>query len=168
MEKVTGAEAPPGANVQGAGVRIRDFDPRDLEAAFALDQLCFEPGIAYTRGQLRAFLARPDACGLIAEADGGLAGFAIGHRAGSNGHIVTIDIAAAHRRRGVGRALLTEIVGRLEGAGARRIRLEVDLRNPGAIAFYQSLGFRETRRLGDYYGRGLDGLAMVRDRARRA
>jgi ribosomal-protein-alanine N-acetyltransferase len=147
-------------------IRVRDFGPRDLEAAFALDQLCFEPEIAYTRGQLRFFLSRPDAVGLIAESDDGLAGFAIGHRAGGNGHIVTIDIAEAHRRRGVGRTLLMEMVQRLEAAGARRIRLEVDLRNPGAIAFYGSMGFRETRRLSDYYGRGLDGLAMVRERTR--
>ena len=145
-------------------IRVRDFGPRDLEAAYALDQLCFEQDIAYTRGQLRFFLGRPDAVGLIAETDEGLAGFAIGHRAGGNGHIVTIDIAESHRRRGVGRTLLTELVQRLESAGARRIRLEVDLRNPGAIAFYESMGFRQTRRLSDYYGRGLDGLAMVRER----
>lgn len=167
MEEVRGPGAPSDASAHTTEIRIRDFGPRDLEAAYALDQLCFEPDIAYTRGQLRFFLARPDASGLIAETDEGLTGFAIGHRSGGNGHIVTIDIAASHRRRGVGRALLTEMVRRLEAAGARRVRLEVDLRNPSAIAFYQSVGFRETRRLRDYYGRGLDGLAMVRERERR-
>ena len=47
--------------------------------------------------------------------------------------------------------------------GAREVRLEVDLRNAAAIRFYQRMGFREKRRLPDYYGRGLDGLRMVRE-----
>ena len=34
---------------------------------------------------------------------------------------------------------------------------------PEAIRFYEGLGFRETRRLHEYYGDGLDGLEMVRD-----
>jgi ribosomal-protein-alanine N-acetyltransferase len=144
-------------------VRIRDFRASDLEAAFELDQVCFEPDIAYTRGQLRFFLSRANASGLVAETADRLAGFAIGHRSGERGHIVTIDVAAKQRRLGVGRVLLTEMVRRLERSGARRIRLEVDLRNVGAIRFYQTMGFRESRRLGGYYGRGLDGLEMVKE-----
>ena len=75
---------------------------------------------------------------------------------------MTIDVAAGHRRFGVGRALLEELADRLERAGAQTIRLEVDLRNSGAIRFYESLGFRETRRLRGYYGHRLDGLEMVK------
>jgi ribosomal-protein-alanine N-acetyltransferase len=135
----------------------------DLEALHLLDQACFEPDIAYTQGQLRYFLSRDNACGIVAEVDGALGGFAIGHRSGSRGHVVTIDVAAAHRRSGVGSALLRELVRRLEDSGARRIRLEVDLRNAAAIRFYEGLGFRESRRLRGYYGHELDGLEMVKE-----
>jgi len=144
-------------------IRLREVRPGDLEALHRLDQACFEADVAYTQGQLRYFLSRADSCGIVAEVDGALAGFAIGHRSGARGHVVTIDVAAAHRRSGVGRALLRELVRRLEESGARRVRLEVDLRNDGAIRFYESLGFRESRRLRGYYGPGLDGLEMVRD-----
>jgi ribosomal-protein-alanine N-acetyltransferase len=146
-------------------IPLRDFRPEDFEMAYRLDQACFEPGIAYTRVQLRDFLARPNAIGVVAEIGGSLAGFAIAERSGARGHIVTIDVASAHRRRGVGRALLREVVRRLEESGALRIRLEVDLRNGGAIRFYERLGFRERRRLPGYYGEGLDGLEMVREAA---
>jgi [ribosomal protein S18]-alanine N-acetyltransferase len=146
-----------------ADIHIRDFGWMDLEAAYRLDQACFEPEIAYTQGQLRHFLSRENSCGLVAEVEGVLAGFAIGHRSGASGHIVTIDVASGHRRSGVGRALLRELVRRLEDSGARRIRLEVDLRNAVAIRFYEGLGFRESRRLRGYYGPGLDGLEMIRD-----
>jgi|KBSMisStandDraft_5_1062788.scaffolds.fasta_scaffold94512_2 ribosomal-protein-alanine N-acetyltransferase len=143
--------------------RLRPARARDLDALFALDQACFEPDIAYTRGQLRDLLSRPHAVALVAEVDGALAGFAIGHRIGGRGHVVTLDVAGGRRRQGVGRELMRQLVERLESAGARRIRLEVDLRNAGAIRFYERLGFRETRTLPDYYGDGLDGLEMVRE-----
>ena len=83
-------------------------------------------------------------------------------RRGPRGHVITIDVAEAARRRGVGRHLFAELFARLEEAGAREIRLEVDVRNAGAIRFYESLGFDRTRILSGYYGKGLDAYEMVR------
>ena len=145
-----------------SSLRLREFLPGDLEAAYGLDQICFEPGIAYSRSELRGFLARAGSVALIAEEGGTLAGFAIGHRRGAKGHIVTIDIAPGFRRRGAGRILLAELLRRLEEGGARAIRLEVDARNTGAIRFYEQMGFRATRILKDYYDEGIDGREMVR------
>jgi len=147
-------------------IHLRNVRKGDLEALYRLDQACFEPDIAYTRGQLRDLLSRDQAVGLVAEVEGALSGFAIGHRTGGRGHVVTLDVAGGYRRRGVGRVLLRELVERLERAGARTVRLEVDLRNVGAIRFYERLGFRETRRLRGYYGDRLDGLEMVREAER--
>ena len=67
--------------------RIREYRPDDLEAAYQLDQSCFEEGISYTRGQIRAFLAREGAIALVVDAEdagneGALQAFAIGHVAG--------------------------------------------------------------------------------------
>ena len=47
-------------------------------------------------------------------------------------------------------------------AGAREIRLEVDVRNTPAIRFYERMGFRTTRTMADYYGAGRDGYRMTR------
>jgi len=142
---------------------LRDLEARDLEAAWELDQRCFEPGIAYSRSEIRSFVARPAAIALAAEIGGRFRGFAIADRRGSKGHIVTIDIAESARRRGLGRRLFAEILSRLEEEGAREIRLEVDVRNAGAIRFYERLGFEKTRVLKGYYGKGLDGYEMVRE-----
>ncbi len=86
---------------------------RTSTRCIALDQACFEPDIAYTRGQLRDLLSasprgRPRRGGRRR-----LAGFAIGHRTGGRGHVVTLDVAGgqppAGRRpraaRGAGRGL---------------------------------------------------------------
>lgn len=144
-----------------SSLRLREFLPGDLETAYALDQICFEPGIAYARSELRGFLARAGSVALIAEDGDTLAGFAIGQRRGAKGHVVTIDVAPGFRRRGAGRLLLAELLRRLGERGAKQIRLEVDARNAGAIRFYEQMGFRATRVLKDYYDEGIDGLEMV-------
>jgi ribosomal-protein-alanine N-acetyltransferase len=141
---------------------LRDFAPEDLEAAYRLDQSCFEPGIAYTRGQIRTFLEGEGAIAIVAEGGRGLVAFAIGHVAGTQGHVVTIDIAAPERRRGLGRRILSELASRMAAAGARVVRLEVDRRNTDAIRFYERMGFRAVRTLPDYYGPGLEGLRMTK------
>ncbi len=156
------------AEATKAHARLRDFRGEDLEAAYRLDQSCFEDGIAYTRGQIRDFLGREGAIALVAERDGILTAFAIGHVAGTRGHVVTIDIAAAERRLGLGRELMTELLTRMAQAGAREARLEVDLRNAAAIRFYERMGFRGRRKLPDYYGAGLEGLRMSKRLVERA
>src|SRR5262245_18502251 len=146
----------------GPALVVRDLEARDLESAWELDQRCFEPGIAYSRAEIRSFLARPAAIALAAESGGRLVGYAIADRRGHGGHIVTIDIAESARRRGLGRRLFAELFARLGDEGAREIRLDVDVRNAGVIRFYERLGFEKARVLRGYYGRGLDGYEMVR------
>jgi ribosomal-protein-alanine N-acetyltransferase len=148
-----------------ADIRLRDIRPEDLEALFRLDQLCFEPGIAYSREELLRFLELPTAQGMLAvvksEGEGRLAGFVLGGRADrKTGHVITLDVAPQFRRRGVGRALLAELLSRLTRAGAHRAILEVDVGNAAAIAFYRRFGFCSRRRLPDYYAPGRAALEM--------
>jgi len=143
---------------------LRDIGPDDLEALYRLDQVCFEPGIAYSRRQLRGFLSIPAAQGLIADSGGRLDGFAIGYVArGGVAHVVTLDVDPRQRRRGLGKTLLEELLSRLNRAGARRAILEVAEENLGAIAFYENLAFRRRRRLPDYYAPGRAALEMEKD-----
>jgi ribosomal protein S18 acetylase RimI-like enzyme len=140
---------------------LREILPSDFESLYRLDQICFEPGIAYSRGELRRFLGIPTADGLVADLEGTIAGFAIGYLArGSVAHVVTLDVHPSFRRRGLGKALLEGLLSRFSRAGAREARLEVSTENAGAIAFYRKLGFRRRRRIPDYYGRGRDAIEM--------
>jgi [ribosomal protein S18]-alanine N-acetyltransferase len=134
-----------------------------------LDGLCFEPGIAFTRAQIGTFFDLETLEGVAAEEDGRLAGFAIGYRRRPTlAAILTLDVDPHRRRRGLGTALFRELLGRLERAGARGVRLEVDVRNRAAISFYRRFGFRRVGRLADYYGPGLDAYEMERAPAPRA
>ena len=92
-----------------------------------------------------------------------MAALAIGQVSGSRAHVITIDIAASARRAGLGKRLFEELLARFAAAGARTVRLEVDLRNAPAQRFYERMGFEETRKLPDYYGDGRDGMRMVKE-----
>lgn len=154
----------PFQNRRGDKIRIRPAVREDLDALFALDQVCFRPGIAYSKTELRYFLFHIRSLSVVAESERGIAGFAIvefvlekGQRIG---HIVTIDVAPAERRRGVGRVLMEALLGYCREAEASGLRLEVAVDNAAAIAFYTLLGFAETGRIRGYYMGKLDALVM--------
>lgn len=60
---------------------------------------------------------------------------------------VTIAVAAGSRRRGVGRALLDELIDRASHAGVGALSLSVEEDNP-ALFLYLSCGFRKVRDAG--------------------
>ena len=149
---------------EAAPLRVREIVPSDIEALYALDQVCFEPGIAYSRGELRRFLGIATAQGVLAGQDGALAGFAVGYLTRRRtARVVTLDVGPGERRRGLGKVLLEALLARLARAGAVEARLEVSTENDGAIAFYEKLKFRVRRPLPDYYGPGRGALEMERD-----
>ncbi len=143
---------------------LRSAVPEDFPRLWRLDQICFEPGIAYSQRELRRFLELPGAQSVVAESGQRVTGFALGYPDGPDlARVVTLDVDPSFRRSGLGRRLLEALLERLAAAGAERAVLEVDVRNSGAIAFYRELGFRPTRRLPSYYGAGLDAMEMTRD-----
>ena len=84
---------------------------------------------------------------LVAEVDGALAGYvALGSatQLASNRHVVYVRglaVAPAHRRRGVGRALVEAAVAAARERGARRLTLRVLGTNAPGRALYEACGF---------------------------
>jgi [ribosomal protein S18]-alanine N-acetyltransferase len=73
-------------------------------------------------------------------------------------------VAASHRRRGIGRALLQAAAGWARGSGVRKLELHVLPHNTAAIALYEGFGFhREGLRKRHYHrhGRDLDAVLMA-------
>ena len=57
-------------------------------------------------------------------------------------YIVDLFVEASSRNRNIGEALLRETARRAKVRGARFIKLEVDVTNPGGARFYERLGFK--------------------------
>ncbi len=96
----------------------------------------------------------------MAEQDGALAGFIVTVREADLGHIITLDVAEAQRRRGVGTALLAAAEARLMQAGVRRVSLETATDNVPAVAFWKKHGYRTVAVLKNYYMEKLDAYEM--------
>ena len=99
---------------------------------------------------------------LVAEQRGAVAGYVIAHGAADEGEIMNLGVAPAHRRRGVGRALVARVLSLLAGGGARVVFLEVRESNAGALRLYQSLGFAEVARRARYYRRPVEDAVVLR------
>lgn len=78
----------------------------------------------------------------------------------------SVYVLADARRRGVGRLLLTELIGRCEALGARQMLAAIgDSANAGSIALHAALGFQPVgtlRAAGWKFGRWCDVALMQR------
>ncbi|MCH8948046.1 MAG: GNAT family N-acetyltransferase [Acidobacteria bacterium] len=131
---------------------VRPYEAKDFEVIYRLDQLCYPPGIAYSRFGLRMFLAEPGARAWVAEEGGALPGFVLVRQVRSTrGHVITLDVRADRRRHGIGRALLDTAEVWLAAQGVRRVRLETAVDNQAALAFWQQAGYEVKGTLPGYY-----------------
>jgi [ribosomal protein S18]-alanine N-acetyltransferase len=145
-------------------IRLRDGIEADAVRLFELDRICFPAGIAYSLREFRWLLRSQKTLSVVAEDEGTLAGFSIAQetviRKSRGGHIVTIDVAPAFRRHGIGRLLMERIELRMRATGAEWLRLEVAVNNSAASKFYADLGFLPLGRIPNYYHGAIDAIVM--------
>lgn len=105
--------------------------------------------------EFASLLASPSAIGTAAidPASFRLRGFALSRLAVDEAEILTIAVAPAWRKRGVGRELLGAHLQQATLAGARLIFLEVDADNVPALALYKRFGFSQVGERAGYYRR---------------
>jgi len=137
--------------------RIREAEPRDAQALVELaTAVGSEPegwlittsnwrSAADERRYLRSIRRYEHAAVFVAETDDELVGrLSVGrdpHPASAHVADLGLMVAASHRRRGIGRALLDAAVGWARRAGVRKLELHVFPYNTGAIALYEDFGF---------------------------
>ena len=141
-------------------VSTRQYDSHDFAALYKLDQACFPPGISYSKTMLRYFLAQPAAECLVAVDGARIIGFLISEENPPLGHIITLDVAESHRRRGVGTLLLRESEQHLAFRGVRTVLLETATTNDAGIAFWERHGYRREAVLKNYYSGRMDAYEM--------
>jgi ribosomal-protein-alanine N-acetyltransferase len=141
-------------------VRLRGYQPNDFDALYKLDQSCFPRGIAYSKTTLRYFLALSSAKCLLAVEVDDIAGFILSELDGPLAHIITLDVAEAHRRSGVGTLLLNAAENSLSAQGVRMVFLETAVNNHAAVNFWSLHGYIKDGILKRYYLNRIDGYEM--------
>ncbi len=99
---------------------------------------------------------------LVAERQGIVAGYVVAHYAADEGEILNLGVAAAHRRQGIGRALVERVLQTLVQRGVGTVYLEVRASNAAARQLYESLGFGEVARRARYYRRPIEDAVVLR------
>jgi len=107
-------------------------------------------------------LSKPASVCLAALRDGQMIGFLICSRYDTVWHIMNVAVDPDCRREGIASTLLTDLLRRIDGKGAR-FTLEVRESNTGAIDLYERFGFRVAGRRRRYYqDNGEDAVIMWR------
>ncbi|MBX5327461.1 MAG: ribosomal protein S18-alanine N-acetyltransferase [Candidatus Bathyarchaeia archaeon] len=134
-----------------------------LEALYKIEQQCFTQE-AFSKNQIAWLLKSPVAVSFLAKENNEIVGFIIGviYENGEKpvGRIFTIDVAPAHRRKGVGIRLLKRAEKEFADLGVKICYLEVRADNVAAKQLYKKVGYKEIRVLKDYYFQGGHGIRL--------
>lgn len=128
---------------------MRAMTREDVEAVLAIEQAVQR--FPWTRGNFSEVLDSGYVC-RVDEAEGGeICGYAIWMPLVDEAELLSIGVAAAQQRKGLGRAMLGEMFELARGVSMKRVFLEVRPSNAAAIALYRSAGFCEIGVRNDYY-----------------
>ncbi len=138
-------------------VEIRAAEPADAAALVALaTAVGSEPqgwlladshwrSVADERRYVRALRRHPDGALIVADDAGMIVGrlSLVRDPHPSSAHVADLGlmVAASHRRRGIGRALLAAAEGWARGAAVAKLELHVFPHNEAAIALYEGFGY---------------------------
>lgn len=156
--------------------RIRPFRKPDFQTLWWIDQICFDPKLAYSRLELAFYMRRPGSFTLVADAEGDasgqheprIVGFIVGEIGRTKhglraGHIITIDVVPEARRGGIGSSLLETAERQLAEAGAGSVVLETAVNNDIALRFYKQKGYFVEKTAPGYYANHMDALVMRKE-----
>ena len=123
-------------------VALRSLLDDDLDARYAHLNAA-EPADVGERRRSALEVHAPQVCAtlLALDADGTPLGHAMLRRLGEEWELKRLVVGPAARRRGVGRALVLDVIDRARAGGARRVILQTGSAQPESLALYIALGF---------------------------
>jgi len=130
-------------------ITIRPFAESDRSKVAALWRAAFPNAPTHNQPEIdiRRKLAVQRELFLVAELDGELAGTAMGGYDGHRGWVYYVAVSPAHRRKGIGSALMKAVEARLVMLGCPKLNLQVRADNHHVVAFYRKLGYEIEERI---------------------
>jgi ribosomal-protein-alanine N-acetyltransferase len=148
------------ALLQITRVKVRPFQTGDSQA---LSKICRQspeaaqwPNESYEQAHYSGQIV------LIGEIDGQICGLLVARVAGDEAEILNTAVDTAHRRNGVGSALLSAALSEVQAQNAKNIYLEVRRSNSAAISFYGLHGFKKTAERRGYYSSPTENAVVMK------
>lgn len=127
---------------------MRAMTPADVGAVLSIELAV--QAYPWTRGNFVDALAH-GYIGYVDEDDGEIRGYAVLMPTVEEAELLNIGVAATWQRKGLGRAILHEMLAVARNKNMHRVFLEVRSSNVAAIALYRSAGFVEVGLRRGYY-----------------
>lgn len=127
---------------------MRAMTAADIDAVLTIEQAVHAH--PWTRGNFADALAAHYLC-QVEESDGALRAYGVLLTGVDEAELLTLGVATAHQRRGLGRTMLVELSALARERGAKRLFLEVRPSNMAALALYRHMGFAEIGKRRGYY-----------------
>ncbi len=131
---------------------LRDMTEADLGEVLRIE--CEVHAHPWTEGNFSDALRSGYRCQVYASDGGEMLGYAVVMLTVDEAELLDIAIDSQHQRKGMGRALLEEMLTLAKRAGMQRMVLEVRASNDAAIALYVSAGFERIGLRRGYYPAG--------------
>lgn len=133
----------PWAPHEAEGIRIRNMTGADLPNVTQVDNTAFDPLWHNSLETLRRALSQ-SMFATVAEDASGVVGYQITTGAGTRAHLARLAAHPSVQGRGVGRALLGDLFGRLVPNGILRLSVNTQSDNQTSLKLYQKMGFLRT------------------------
>jgi ribosomal-protein-alanine N-acetyltransferase len=123
--------------------RIRPMLPDDLPRVVEVDAAAFEPLWRNSLDALTHALGQASYAS-VAEGEGGLVGYQLSTGGAFGTHLARIAVRPAAQRRGLGAALIQDLIAHIPPGRERRLTLNTQANNAASHALYARIGFRRT------------------------
>ena len=141
---------------------IREMSASDIDGVAALEAEIFS--MPWSARGFADTLHREDVLFLVACEGANLLGYVGVYCTADEGEITNVAVAQSARRRGVGRALIGELIRALADRKIFRIVLEVRVSNEPALHLYEQEGFAVVGTRKNFYEKPTeDAYVMVRE-----
>jgi len=138
--------------------RISKIESHLLPQVFEIERLCFTS--PFPESYLRSLAESGSDSFLVAIEKNRVVGYVSALVDGEDAHVASIAVLKDYRRRGIGHALMSELIKSLKLRQVRTVSLEVRKSNTSAIRFYEILGFERIGLIQPYYENGEDAVVF--------
>lgn len=140
-------------------MRLEPIFHDDIDELVRIDQECFDKSLTYDSSFFDKLLSGNQVSRKAVENDE-IIGFVISVLRKKVAVIYTLDVRLQDRRRGVANKLIEWLEGELRERACQEIILQTHVNNTGAINLFSKHGYGATKRIRDYYSKGMDAFEM--------